>query len=141
MTLSFTLPAPCKLATAVFLAGSFFAGVTATAAPAAAKCAPGPSCWGSVVANPNTTAYGYAYNYVSGRAANNAAQANCPGNCGLYVIFRNACGAIAIGNNGVYGWAWNRSRARAKAAAVGNCQRYGSGCQLRVWGCTSYSRP
>ena len=127
--------------TAAMLAGTLVVGVAATATPAAAKCAPGPSCWGSVVANPKTTAYGFAYNYVSGRAANNAAQANCPGNCGLYVIFKNACGAIAVGNNGVYGWAWNRSRSRARGDAVSNCMKHGSGCQLRVWGCTTYSRP
>jgi len=140
MIQSLPLSAPRKMLVAAVLAAGLIGVATATAAPAAAKCASGPSCWGSVVANPNTTAYGFAYNYVSGRAANNAAQANCPGNCGLYVIFRNACGAIAVGNNGVYGWAWNRSRARAREAAVRNCQKYGSGCQLRVWSCTSYSR-
>ena len=129
-----------NLLAAAAVAGALIAGAAGTAAPAAAKCGPGPSCWGSAVTNPNTGAYGWAYNYVSGRAANNAAQSKCTGYCKVYVIFKNGCGAIAVGNNGVYGWAINKSKKGAKYYAIRNCSKYGFNCKLRVYSCTSYSR-
>jgi len=129
-----------KLLSALAVTGALFAAAAGTAAPAAAKCAPGPKCWGSVVTNPNSSAYGWAYNYVSGRSANNAAQSKCPGNCKVYVTFNNGCGAIAVGDNGVYGWAYNKSKKWAKYYAVRNCSKYGFHCKLRVYACTKYSR-
>lgn len=128
-----------KLRNTLLAALALVLGAFAVAAPAQAGCN-GTKCYGSVVTNPNSTAYGYAYNRVSGRSANNAAQANCPGNCRVYVIFRNSCGAIAVGRNGVYGWAQNKSRKWAKYYALRNCSKYGFGCKLRVWSCTRYSR-
>lgn len=139
MTSTLRPPSWRKLFTVVAMAGALAVGAAATATPAAAKCGVGPSCWGSVVTNPGASAWGYAYNYVSGRAANNAAQAKCPGYCRVYVIFKNSCGAIAVGDNGVYGWAANKSRKWAKYYAVRNCSKYGFHCKLRVWACTRYS--
>lgn len=121
----------------VFAASVFAASVFA--APAQAGCN-GTTCWGAVVTNPNGTAYGYRYNRPGGRGAINGARANCPGNCRVYVSFKNGCGAIAVGRNGVFGWVRYKSRRWAKYYAVRNCSKYGFGCTLRVRACTRYSR-
>jgi len=127
-----------KLRNTLLAAIALVLGAIAVASPAKAGCN-GVNCWGAVVTNPNSSAYGYTYNYPSGRSAINGARANCPGNCRIYVSFRNSCGAIAVGRNGVYGWARNKSRKWAKFFALRNCSKYGFGCKLRVWGCTRYS--
>src|SRR5215510_8484751 len=60
--------------------------------------------------------YGYSYDFDSVRAASQAALDNCrreaagASDCKVTVTFRNACGAIALGNNGAYGTAWALSR-------------------------------
>jgi hypothetical protein len=53
--------------------------------------------------------YGYSSDFGSSRSAADAAVANCrkenksASDCKVLVTFRNACGALALGNNDAYG--------------------------------------
>ena len=53
--------------------------------------------------------------------------------------FRNACGAIAIGDNSGYGTGWGDSSSAAERAAMNNCRSGNNGCRVEVSRCTELS--
>jgi len=56
--------------------------------------------------------------------------------CTMKVWFRNACGALAVGNSGAIGWAWAGRRGTAKRGALRQCRMRDSGCRITCWACT-----
>ncbi len=92
-------------------------------------------CWGAVGIGPNG-AYGWAHSHGSERAAYNAAQSGCRGNCDEIRTFYNTCGAMARASNGGWGWAWANSRQAAENSALGYCRDYGRNCRVVVWACS-----
>lgn len=90
--------------------------------------------WGAVGIGPNG-AYGWSADYGSESGAIGRVRAECPG-CDNIKTFYNACGAMASGRNGAWGWGWAGSRWQAEQLAIQYCRDYGSNCQLRVWACS-----
>jgi hypothetical protein len=85
--------------------------------------------------------HGFAYNHRSYGAARAAALAECRAagnnNCQVVVVFRNACGAFAIGGQcGARGWAYAGSRRQAERLALNECIKHGgTSCYVRRWVC------
>lgn len=109
--------------------------IFALSAPAFAACANG-YCWGAVGIGPRG-AWGNAYDYPSERAAANAVQSNCGGNCKVIKTFYNTCGAIAQGDNGGWGWAWAATADDAASSAIAYCVPNDRNCRVTTWACTS----
>ena len=87
--------------------------------------------------------YGYSRDYGSSRAAADAAVANCrkenkgASDCKALVTFRNACGALALGNKGAYGSAWGPSQREATNKALVECRPYGgASCKIEGQVCS-----
>jgi serine/threonine-protein kinase len=87
--------------------------------------------------------YGYSSDYGSSRPAADAAVANCrkenkgASDCKVLVTFRNACGALALGNNGAYGSAWGLSQREAANKALVECRPYGgTSCKIERQVCS-----
>lgn len=93
------------------------------------------NCWGAVAAGPGTI-FGYAYGHPSPEAAARIAQQGCKGRCDKLETFANACAAIAVADNGAWGWAYEKNRDLAESSAMNYCMDYGSNCQVRVWTCS-----
>jgi serine/threonine-protein kinase len=91
--------------------------------------------------------YGYSYAYGSSKAAGGAAVSNCrkqdqgATDCKVVVTFRNACGALALGDKGAYGSAWGLSQREASAKALGECRPHGgSSCKIARQVCSGGGR-
>ena len=81
--------------------------------------------------------YGYSQDHGSSRPAADAAVADCrkknrgASDCKVLVTFHNACGALALGNDGAYGSAWGLSQREAANKAVAACRPHGGGsCKI-----------
>jgi serine/threonine-protein kinase len=87
--------------------------------------------------------YGYSQDYGSSRPAADAAVADCrkknkgASDCKVLVTFHNACGALALGNNGAYGSAWGMSQREAASKALVECRPYGgTSCKIERQVCS-----
>jgi serine/threonine-protein kinase len=87
--------------------------------------------------------YGYSYDHGSSKAAADAAVANCrkedkgAGDCKAVVTFRNACAALALGNNGAWGSAWGLSQREASNKALIECRPHGgTSCKIERQVCS-----
>jgi hypothetical protein len=84
-------------------------------------------------------AYGYAYDYPSAQAAQDAALENCTGTCKQVVTTKKGCVAFAIDGHrpcGPHGFA-NASRlGEAQNTALKFCYKHGGkDCVIRAWIC------
>ena len=96
--------------------------------------------FGAIAYSPNTGSHGYSYDYGSRREAEAYAMNQCrkyAGDCRVAIWFRNACGALAIGNNGGWGSGWGDSRQRAEYEAINSCRQHAGNCGIRRWACTT----
>ena len=96
--------------------------------------------FGAIAYSPNTGSHGYSYDYPSRGQAEGHALAECrkyAGDCRVAIWFRNACGALAIGNNGGWGSGWGDSRQRAEYEAINSCRQHAGNCGIRRWACTT----
>jgi hypothetical protein len=98
---------------------------------------------GAIAYSALKTVYGYSRDYGSSRAAADAAVANCrkenkgASDCKVLVTFRNACGALALGNKGAYGSAWGLSQREAANKALTECRPYGgASCKIEGQVCS-----
>jgi serine/threonine-protein kinase len=86
---------------------------------------------GAIAYSPEREVYGYSYDFGSANEAAAAALGNCreqdrkADDCEVMVTFHNACGALALGDNGAYGTAWGWSKREAGTKAVTECRPYG----------------
>jgi hypothetical protein len=93
--------------------------------------------YGAIAYSKNTGAWGTSYNFSTRSAAESHALRRCGrGDCRIIVWFKNACGALAVGDNGAFGWGWAGSRATAEAIALTECSARARGCHVRCWACT-----
>lgn len=95
--------------------------------------------YGAIAISPSTKALGWSYNYNSNSYAKSVALAHCrkhASDCKIASWFRNACGAIAIGNSGGWGADWGRNIKQAKWKALKRCRGYDHGCKVKRWVCT-----
>ena len=94
--------------------------------------------YGAIAYSSSTGRYGYSYDFGSRAEAENYAISKCGrSDCVVKVWFRNACGALAVGRRGALGWGWAGSRGQAEGRALSECQSRASGCNVRVWSCTT----
>lgn len=96
--------------------------------------------YGAIAYSPSNGAYGYSYDYESRARAETEAVRSCAqhgSGCRVAIWFRNACGAIAVGQRGGYGTGWAGNRSGAEGTAVANCRTRDSGCRIRSWACTT----
>jgi hypothetical protein len=82
--------------------------------------------------------YGWAVNHATQAEADRAALDACTGECEVVYQFENTCAAFAREDgkdNGATGWAHADSEDAAQARALAECNKRGSDCVIKVWGC------
>ena len=84
-------------------------------------------------------AWGMSWSYDSRASAQNRAIVECRGrggtSCGEIAWFRNACGALAIGDRNGYGSGWGTSIALAQSYALQSCQSRNRNCRIAASEC------
>lgn len=93
------------------------------------------NAFGAIAYSPSTQMYGSSVEQ-SRQAAEASALRDCltktkSVDCRTLVWFKNAWGALAIGNNGAAGGAWSANEGNAKRSAIKLCSQYG-GTSCRV---------
>ncbi|MBX3573941.1 MAG: DUF4189 domain-containing protein [Mesorhizobium sp.] len=117
----------------VLLSGAFAVGLSLAGAGVAL------ADFGAIAFSPQSGAYGYSYGAGTRAQAERIAMSNCRANgagCRLLVYFRNACGALAVGNGNGYGYAWAGTRGQAEGRAMQECRNQTSSCRLVAWSCS-----
>jgi hypothetical protein len=80
----------------------------------------------AIAYSPSTGHVGYAYNASSQRAAERAALEQCNrSDAEVVVVVKNGYAALAVGEDGSYGYAWGSSRAIAESIALQKCLEVG----------------
>ena len=92
-------------------------------------------CWGAV-ASADSGAYGWSYGQISQGDAIELAQGGCKGQCAVVKTFYNTCGAISVGDGGIWGWGWHDDRETAISLSLSYCADNANSCQPRVWVCS-----
>lgn len=113
--------------TKTITAASFAIALLATPTLALAQ-----DSYGAIAYSPSTGSYGWAHDFGSQNAAENAALDSCydrANDCQVAVWFRNACGALAVGPNG-WGAAWAVKQRKARRDAVSQCSNYSANCSV-----------
>jgi serine/threonine-protein kinase len=94
--------------------------------------------FGAIAYSSSTGSYGWSYDYRSRAEAERVATRNCgAADCTPALWFVDACGAIAVGDNG-FGTGWGTDRSRAEVEALNSCRGYTSNCSVRQWVCTTH---
>ncbi len=98
--------------------------------------------FGAIAYSAATGSHGYSFDYGSKEAAERAAVNACEqfaasGDCAPLVWFKNACGALAVANNGAAGSGWGSDRTLAERYALESCSDVGGGCRIVRWVCTT----
>jgi len=114
----------------------WLAGIAlALVAPVSASACGYEYCWGAVAIGP-AGEWGYSYGQWSEESAYNVAQDGCGWGCTVVQTFYNTCAAIAVADNGAWGWATEKNRELAESSAVNWCMDNGRNCRVRVWTCS-----
>ena len=94
--------------------------------------------YGAIAFSQDSGSVGYSYDYGTQSGAEQRALREC-GNDGCMVVvwFRNACGALAIGDGNGYGTGWAVRREDAEQIALSNCSQYTDNCDNNTWACTT----
>jgi Domain of unknown function (DUF4189) len=91
--------------------------------------------YAAIAYSPDTGHYGYAAGFSSRAAAEFEALNQCEGADAQVVIWgRNAYVALAVGEDGSYGYAWGSTETIARRIALQKCRDYGAG-QPRIVVC------
>lgn len=97
---------------------------------------PTTSSFGAIARSPSTQSKGYAWNYISRKAAEARALSECEissnsGDCEILIWARNACMSLAEGSNGAAGSGWSEDMAAAERTAKQVCRQYqGVNCKI-----------
>ena len=99
------------------------AGLCWLAAPASARA---DEAYAAIAYSENTGKYGYGYGFSSRSKAENEALKQCDADDAQVVIWgRNAYVALAVSDNGPYGYAWGTTEAVATRIATQKCRDLG----------------
>ena len=80
----------------------------------------------AIAYSPATGHVGYAYNAASQRGAERRALEECDrSDAEVVVVVRNGYVALAVGEDGAYGYAWGSSQGIAEGIALRKCLEYG----------------
>lgn len=95
--------------------------------------------YGAIAYSPTTRADGWSHSFSTRADAERRALRECSGrarDCRVAIWFKNACGALAVGQNGGWGSGWGNDRRRAELEAIGVCNQHGAGCRVARWVCS-----
>ena len=121
---------PCsRLATA--------AAVTAFLALAGGATTAAADSFGALAFSTSSGAAGRSYDYDSRDEAEERALQECGRGCEVVLWFKDACGALAVGEGNGYGTGWASSRSEAEGLAIDYCRKNTGGCEIAQWACTS----
>jgi len=101
----------------------------------------GQELFGAIAYSATKQKHGWANNYSSRNAAEEAALAFCrksAGDCRRVLWFRNACGALVTGPEG-HGADWAKSQTAAVNKALKACATKSAGCAVTLSFCTGKS--
>ncbi len=94
---------------------------------------------GAIAFSQTTGAIGWSYDFSTRGGAENRAMSECRkhgGGCRVATWFKNACGALAVGNGNAYGGSWAANRFEAESKAMSLCSAESRNCTVRRWVCT-----
>ena len=118
---------------------SFLAALAVNFTMLAPTLATAADSYGAIAYSPTTRADGWSHSYATRAEADRRALRECSGHardCRVAIIFRNACGALAVGPSGSWGSGWGNDRRRAEREAIGVCNQYAAGCRIARWACS-----
>jgi uncharacterized protein DUF4189 len=92
--------------------------------------------YGAIAFSQGTRAHGYSYKYGTRRGAEERALQECGQDCSVVLWFKNACGALAAGEDD-HGTGWAKSRGEAEDMALSNCNDRSTQCRIVRWVCTA----
>jgi len=95
--------------------------------------------YGAIAYSPSTGATGWSYAYNSRGDAETVARRNCDSSandCRVAIWFRDACGAVAVGNRGGWGSGWGGDGREAQRKAINSCSQNTGGCRIIRWQCS-----
>lgn len=99
------------------------------------------SNFGAIAFSQATGAQGYSFDYKSRAQAEQRALTECynygGSNCRITTWFRDACGALAVGNGNAWGASWGNNRRQAEQKALNLCYNEANGCRIVRWVCVS----
>jgi hypothetical protein len=93
--------------------------------------------FGAIAFSSGSGATGHSYDYDSRDGAEERALQECGPGCKVVLWFKNACGALAVGDGSGFGTGWASSRSEAENLAMGYCRQNTGGCQISRWACTT----
>jgi hypothetical protein len=96
--------------------------------------------YGAIAYSQNARFYGWAKDFNTQRAAEAAALNRCRervSGCKVTTWFRNACGALSVGNDGGWGSHWGVNLRAAEASATRTCHGVSRNCRVIVSLCVS----
>ncbi len=96
--------------------------------------------YGAIAFSQQTGTIGWSYDYRTRADAERTALQKCANSardCTVPIWFRNACGAIAIGDNNGFGTGWGTDRGIAESYALQTCRKHARNCSVRRWVCTT----
>jgi len=109
--------------TAVLAVVMAAAGMLSLAAPAAARA---DDTFAAIAYSESTNRYGYSYGYDSRAGAEDRAITECKADDAKIVVWgRNAYVALAVSDEGAYGYAWASTEGQAKRLALQKCRDFG----------------
>jgi len=99
------------------------------------------TCWGAVGLTPEYSGV-WTFGHGTREAVIDRARRTCGGPCLTLRVFQNACGAIALKEQGdlktVWSWSIEQSRFDAESAALDRCREDGAPgtCRVVSWACS-----
>lgn len=97
--------------------------------------------YGAIYFSQVTGAQGYSFDYSQQQQAQQRALNECLNaggtDCVRATWFKNACGALAVGNNNGWGAHWGNNRNGAEFNALKTCRQNTGGCKIVRWVCTA----
>src|SRR5439155_18582498 len=113
----------------IFLGLLIAAGLLCLAIPASARA---DDTYAAIAYSESTAKYGYSYGYSTRAAAEDRAVTECNADDAKVVIWcRNAYCALAVSDEGAYGYAWAATERQAKTIASQKCRDFG-GVHVRI---------
>jgi len=112
-----------------FLGLLIAAGLLCLALPASARA---DDTYAAIAYSESSGRYGYSYGYGNRAGAEDRAITECKADDAKVVIWcRNAYAALAVSDEGAYGYAWATTERQAKAIASQKCRDFG-GVNVRI---------
>ncbi len=93
--------------------------------------------YAAIAFSQDTGSVGYSIDYGTQAAAEERALEECGRDCEVVLWVRNACGALATGDDNGYGTGWATSRQEAERIALSSCNDNVANCSVNRWVCTT----